>query len=220
LLTAGARIAIFTAMKNALVILLLATSPLAAQQRGLVVANDSGYALQPGDVINVNVWGHEEFSGQFQVNEQGIIEYPGIGELNTNALRLNEVRDTLRTALGNIFNRPFVTVTPLFRMAVLGHIQNPGLYTVDPTMTVFDMIALAGGPSRDGDLNKIRLLRNGENIRFSFQDNALHGRTLQDLGVRSGDQVMVNRKSLTSGDLLLGFSAAQVILSLVIIMRQ
>jgi protein involved in polysaccharide export with SLBB domain len=207
-------------MKTAFVVFLLAASPLAAQQRGLVVSNDSIYQLQPGDIINVSVWGHDEFSGQFQVNERGIVEYPGIGELNTNDLHLGQLRDTLRVALGAIFNRPFVTVTPLFRMAVLGHITSPGLYTVDPTMTVFDMIALAGGPSQDGDLNKIQLMRNGENLRFSFQDNALHGRTLQDLGVRSGDQVLVKRKSLTAGDILLGVSAAQLILSLVIIMRQ
>ncbi len=207
-------------MKKTLMVLLLFASPLAAQRRGLVVTNDSIYTLKPGDIIRVDVWGHEEFSGEFQVNVEGIITYPGIGELNTNDLKLNDLRDSVGTALGNIFNRPFVTVTPLFRMAVLGHIMNPGLYTVDPTMTVFDMIALAGGASPDGDLNKIRLLRDGQALRFSFQDNALHGRTLQDLGIRSGDQVFVNRKSITAGDILIALSAAQLLLSIAILVRQ
>jgi protein involved in polysaccharide export with SLBB domain len=66
-------------MRTGLLILLAAVlaGPAAAQEEGLVVIQAaSGYALAPGDLVRIHVWGREEYSGQFQVDEEGKLHYP------------------------------------------------------------------------------------------------------------------------------------------------
>jgi protein involved in polysaccharide export with SLBB domain len=100
----------------------------------------------------------------------------------------------LRTGLERLFSNPFVTITPLFRVAVLGHVRSPGLYTVDPTLSVLDLVALAGGPTPAANTDKITVYRSGAASYVNYEDEALRGRTLAEVGVRSGDEVMVPRK--------------------------
>src|SRR5437879_13092279 len=154
-----------------LVAALLGASPLAAQQippLGAAPAS-GGYALRVGDLVRVEVWGHPEFSGQFVVDESGHLQYPVIGDIEVSSLTIVALRDRMRHGLEQIFKSPFVTVTPLFRMAVLGQVRNPGLYTVNAAFSVLDVVALAGGPAPSGNMNKARLPRGGEAVRLSFE---------------------------------------------------
>ncbi|HXV85543.1 MAG TPA: polysaccharide biosynthesis/export family protein [Gemmatimonadales bacterium] len=192
---------------------------LPAQQPPVVSGAGGGYALRPGDIVRIEVWGQEAYSGQFQVDERGILQYPVMGEIAIDNLTVADLRDRLRQGLETIFNRPFVTVTPLFRMAVLGEVARPGLYTVDPTLSVLDIVAMAGGTSRNGDLNRIRLLRAGAEEQLSFQRESIQGRTLQDIGVRSGDQILVARRPFTRDDLVLVLQGVQIMVSVLILTR-
>jgi polysaccharide export outer membrane protein len=178
----------------------------------VVGAGPASYALRPGDILKVDVWGNEDFSGQFIVDETGRLQYPVLGEIDARNVTLGELRERLRAGLEQIFKSPFVTVTPLFRMAVLGEVRNPGLYTVDPTLSVLDVVAMAGGPAPNGNMNKIRLLRGTETLSLAFRE----GRSLQDMGVRSGDQIFVPRRRFTRDDLNLLLQIASLGLTIAI----
>jgi polysaccharide export outer membrane protein len=192
----------------------LSAGPLLAQQGAPALsAPSSSYTLRPGDVLRVDVWGQQQFSGLFLVDETGHLQYPVIGELEVRNLTVAEVREKVRAGLEQIFKNPFVTVAPLFRMAVLGEVRSPGLYTVDPTLSVLDVVAMAGGPSSAGNMNKIRLLRAGQEQQLSFSQ----GRSLQDMGVRSGDQIVVSRKSFAREDVAFVLGVVQVALSVAIL---
>jgi polysaccharide export outer membrane protein len=167
-------------------------------------------------VIVINVWGQEAFSGNFQIDEDGRILYPILGEIDTRNVTVAELRDTIRTGLETLFNNPFLTVTPQFRISVLGHVLTPGLYTIDPTLTAIDVVAMAGGPSRNGDLNDIRIRRRGETSSVAYGDEGMRGRTLHEVGVRSGDQIYVQRRWFTRDDLMLVLQIAQVALTIAI----
>jgi polysaccharide export outer membrane protein len=169
-------------------------APLLAQDAPIVSQSGGAYSLAPGDLVRVVVWGREEYSGQFQVDEEGQLHYPIIGTIQTQGLTVRELRDTLRTGLERLFTNPFVTVTPLFRVAVLGHVRTPGLYTVDPTLSVLDVVALAGGPASAANMDKLTVYRSGAATVMSQEDAVIHGQTLQTMGIRSGDEIMVPRK--------------------------
>jgi polysaccharide export outer membrane protein len=191
--------------------------PARAQNPGGVVSGaGAAYQLRPGDVLQIRVWGQEAFSGQFQVDETWTIQYPVLGDISVQDLTVAQVRERVRAGLEKLFNQPFVTVTPLFRMAVLGEVRTSGLYTVDPTLSVLDVVAMAGGPSPDGNLRKIRLIRGGRELRVDFEREALAGRTLSEIGVRSGDEIVIPRKWFTRGDFLLLAALLQVGLSIAI----
>ena len=195
-------------------VLSLAGGSVAAQQTTAAApAPTTSYMLRAGDVLKVTVWGHADFSGQFVVDETNHIQFPVIGDIDAHNVSVAELRDRLRAGLDQLFKQPFVTVEPLFRMAVLGQVRSPGLYTVNPTLSVLDVVAMAGGPTPSGSLNKIQLMRGGEALQLSFSK----GSSLQDMGVRSGDQIMVGRKGFSREDLGLILTVAQVALSVAIL---
>ena len=202
--------------------LLLIPVLLAAQDedRGIVTVDDEQYQLRPGDVLRIDVWQQETLSGQYQINELGRLNYPPVGQIQAATMSVAELRDTVRVGLESLFETPFVTVTPLFRLSVLGRVRAPGLYTADPTLTVLDLVAMAGGPDEEGNLNSIRLLRSGAEREVAFERDNLRGLTLQEIGIRSGDQIYVPKRFLTRTDLLTILSATQVILSIIILVRQ
>ena len=208
-------------MRNFLSILALALTavPVAAQDAAVVMSSNTTYTLRPGDVVRINVWGQPQFSGQFQVNETGTIIYPMVGEIQIEGRTVGDLRDSLRVDLEGIFNQPFVSVTPLFRIAVIGEVRAPGLLSVDPTLSLLDVVALAGGTNPDANLNKIRLMRQGEETQLSFRSDEGSAQSLQDIGVQSGDQIYVPRKGITTAEWMILIQLANLLLGVAILVN-
>lgn len=173
----------------------------------------SPLAIRPGDVVRILVWSHPELSGEFPIDENYDLLFPLIGAINVRTLSVAQLRERLNTDLSQLFQRPFLAVTPLFRVAVLGEVLKPGLYSVDPTLSVFDLLALAGGPTRQANTDRLQLIRSGENIRVSLEPATIARATLRELGVHSGDQLVVPRSAFTRED----FGLVIQILSLILL---
>ena len=197
-------------------LLLFPVLPAVAQDQNTTGA-DPSYRLRPGDILVITVWGQAEYSGEFKVDETGHIPYPVLGEIDTREKTMTQIREEIRVGMQRIFNDPFVTVTPQFSIAVLGEVRNPGLFPVDPTLTVLDIVAMAGGPSQNGNINKIQLLRGGQTLDLRFERDRVGALTLQEVGLRSGDQIMVARRGFTNDDLRTLLSILQLGLSVAIL---
>ena len=159
----------------------------------------SELALRPGDVVKIQVWGHDELSGEFPVDENFNLLFPLVGSINVHDVTVSQLRDRLNTELSQMFQRPFFTLTPLFRVAVLGEVYKPGLYSADPTLTVFDLLALAGGATRQAN-DKLQLIRSGQAVRVPLDPQSIARSTLRELGVHSGDQLVMGRATFTKED--------------------
>ncbi len=205
-------------MRNLLCLLFFAVTavPITAQDQS-TAGSGASYMLRPGDVLQIVVWGQEDYSGSFKVDETGKIPYPVLGEIDTRGKTMARIREEIRVALAQIFNAPFVTVTPQFNIAVLGEVRNPGLFSVDPTQTVLDIVAMAGGPNPNGNINTIQLLRGGQTLDLRLERDRVGALTLQEVGLRSGDQIMVARRGFTGDDLRMLLSVLQLGLSVVIL---
>jgi protein involved in polysaccharide export with SLBB domain len=180
----------------------------------------SPLAIRPGDVIRLQVWGHDELSGEYPVDENYNVLFPLIGSINVQHVTVGQLRDRLNTSLGELFQRPFFTLTPMFRVAVLGEVMKPGLYSVDPTLTVVDLLALAGGPTRQANQKKLQLIRGGQAVRVPLDPASIARSTLRELGVHSGDQLVMPRAFLTRDDLGLIINIANFLLLAYITVRR
>ena len=198
-------------------LLLLFPAPPAFAQDQNTTGSVPSYRLRPGDVLVITVWGQEAYSGEFKVDETGHIPYPVLGEIDTRDKTVTQIREVIKAGLEQIFNDPFVTVNPQFSIAVLGEVRNPGLFPVDPTLTVLDIVAMAGGPGPNGNINKIQLLRGGQTLDLRFEQDRVGALTLQQVGLRSGDQIMVARRGFTGDDLRTLLSILQLGLSVAIL---
>lgn len=156
--------------------------------------------LRPGDVVKIQVFGHEELTGEYPVDENFILLLPIIGEINVRDLSVVDLRRRIRAEFAQLYTQSFVSIIPLFRVAVLGEVNRPGLYSVDPTMTIYDVLATAGGATRDAKGSDTRLIRAGQMVQVPMDAAWLARATLRELGVRSGDQISVPRKWLTAND--------------------
>ncbi len=196
----------------------------ASSSGGLPVAtgplvNDSTLALRPGDVIKIQVFGHDDLSGEFPIDENYNLLYPAMGELNVRGMSVQELRTRVRTELGRLFTQPYVAIIPLFRVAVLGEVGRPGLYSVDPTLSVYDLMALAGGPLRSANTRRLSLVRGGQVYRLQMSASSIAQATIRELGVRSGDQLLVPRTTLTREDWLLILQIASVGLGIWVLLK-
>jgi hypothetical protein len=88
----------------------------------------------------------------------------------------------------------------------------------DPTVSVLDVVAMAGGPAPGGNLNGVKLLRDGSQLRLALE-GGIRGHTLQEIGVRSGDQIIVPRRFLTREDVYLLLQITQLIVSVAILVQ-
>ena len=165
------------------------------------VPGDSGrgnLTLRPGDVVKIQVYGHDELSGEFPIDENDSLLLPIIGGFSTTNMTTNDLRGRIRREFGQLYTTSFVSVTPLFRVSVVGEVVHPGLYSVDPTMTIYEILAQAGGTVRTAKESAMRLIRNGQQMRLPVDPASMARATLREIGVRSGDQIVVPRKGITS----------------------
>lgn len=151
--------------------------------------------LHPGDVLRVSVWPDEALSGEFAVEESGLVHVPALGAIQVAGVPLDRLRAELRQRYGEGMRNPVVTVTPLFHVGVLGAVRQPGIYTVTPTHTFFDVIGMAGGFGGEANQQDVRVVREGEVVRVDALRALEEGQGLDALQLRSGDQIVIPQRS-------------------------
>jgi|KBSSwiStaDraftv2_1062776.scaffolds.fasta_scaffold214934_2 protein involved in polysaccharide export with SLBB domain len=150
-----------------------------------------GEPLRPGDVVRLRVWREPDLTGEFPVDETGSVVLPKLGptQVTTEASALLKAR--IVAAYSRFLNHTAIDVTFLRRIQVLGAVRQPGVYPVDPTMTISDVLAVAGGMTGDGDPGRLELIRDGQRLQTTIAGHSL----LSDTRVRSGDQIYVPERS-------------------------
>ncbi|HKO18494.1 MAG TPA: SLBB domain-containing protein [Acidobacteriaceae bacterium] len=152
--------------------------------------NLSGLSLAPGDVIRIEVWRDKEMSGDFPIAADGTITHPLYRELKVAGVPLPAVRDMLRIFLSKFESNPTFTVTPLLRVIVAGEVRQPNILTVPAGTTVAQAIAMAGGPTDRGRLDRVKLVRKGSSQTLDVTRPDASAATSE---LQSGDEVIVAR---------------------------
>jgi polysaccharide export outer membrane protein len=165
--------------------------------------------------VRLKIWREPDLSGDYRVDENGVAVFPKIGPVTVGRLSPDSLSSLLVSGYALYLQHPSIEVTLLRRINVLGEVKNPGLYDVDPTMSLADVMAMAGGVSTEGNSNKIELLRQGERepVRLTPQSR------LADAPLRSGDQLRVPQRSWLSRNgtvVAAGITAAALVATAVV----
>ncbi len=133
---------------------------------GEVTRLAESYKLGSGDQIRVNVFRHEDLSGEFELDGNGRFGMPLVGEIDGNGLSVRELEARIAERLeqGYLVD-PQISVEVLnYRpFYILGEVQNPGSYPFVNGMTVLNAVALAGGFTYRASDSRISLQRGGGN---------------------------------------------------------
>jgi protein involved in polysaccharide export with SLBB domain len=121
--------------------------------------------LAAGDKVRLTVFGEEDLSGEFEVDNTGSLSLPLMGEIKAQGLTPRELEKRITDKLndGYLVNpRVSVAVMNFRPFFILGEVNKPGSYPWVNDMTVINAVALGGGYTPRAKTGEVRLRRNSE----------------------------------------------------------
>lgn len=189
-------------MKGIRIVAVLAVGALQLMTQGASAqeGREEKYFVQPGDILEISVWKEEDLRRDALVRPDGRFSFPLVGDVNANGRSVEELRSEIASALEKYIPDPVVTVTVKSilgnKIYVVGQVNTPGAFVVNPRVDVMQALTLAGGTTPFASLNGIVILRRAADgtqraIPFQYKD-VERGRSLQqNILLTSGDIVVV-----------------------------
>ena len=128
------------------------------------------YVVGAGDELTVTVYGTQLVQRTLKVDDKGFIEFPGLWRLNVGGMMYGDVDELVRKRLQSNFapssNSIHLTLTYARNITVHvgGEVLSPGSYTLPATNSAFNFLLHAGGPSNEGTLRQVKLIRDGKAV--------------------------------------------------------
>jgi polysaccharide biosynthesis/export protein len=148
------------------------------------------YAIGPGDVLRITVWGHDDLSKDYQVSQDGRVPFPLIGSVQAVGLSTGELAKRIRDLLEKDYlvnPQVLVGVKEYLskKVHVMGEAEKPGLFYLTGPTTLLELLSKAGGLSKTAGKDLVL-------VRTEGADGKVHaaGSTILRLDVRkiqSGD---------------------------------
>ena len=150
------------------------------------------FVLSPGDRLRISVWPDSTLSGEFPIEESGFVHLPLLGAVEAARKTVDVLRQELREGYERELQLPVVSLTALFRVSILGGVRFSGVYWVEPSYGLFELISEAGGFTQDAQEDKMIIIRaSGE----SYQIDAARLREAASaeslMRLNSGDRLVV-----------------------------
>jgi polysaccharide export outer membrane protein len=186
-----------------------------------VVTRDRG--LQPGDHLRITVLSDDKnLSGEFEVSPDSTLKHPLYNQVKVAGVPLPMLKERIASFLRRFQREPQLEVEPLFKVTIGGEVKTPNIYLLAPETTVGDALALAGGVTDRGDLDKVTVLREGSKQFVSLTSTVANNAVLR---IQSGDQITVppRHNALTTVSSLtpiLGIAASLLSITFVILARR
>jgi protein involved in polysaccharide export with SLBB domain len=124
------------------------------------------YQLAAGDRVRVSVYGHDDLSGEFEVDGAGQLSLPLIQDVSAEGKTLNELEAIIKVELEpDYLLNPRVSVEVLaYRpFYIMGEVKQPGGYPYVSGMTVINAVALAGGFTYRANKKSLQIMRERTN---------------------------------------------------------
>jgi polysaccharide biosynthesis/export protein len=160
---------------------------------------EGDYKLHAGDSITVSVWKELELQRKVVIRPDGRFSFPLAGEVQAAGRSADQVRSDIEGALKPYIPEAVVAVmvedVSGNRVYVIGQVTKPGMYVMNPQLTVIQALSLAGGGTPFAKLDRITVIRGKgtaqKTMPFRY-DQVVEGKSLQqNITLESGDVVLV-----------------------------
>jgi protein involved in polysaccharide export with SLBB domain len=158
---------------------------------------NSSYIINPGDNINLRLWGAYQFSGTQTVDPQGNIFIPNIGPLKVAGISNGNLQSVITAAVRKIYVSNVSVYAALeqaqpVKVLVTGFVNQPGNYGGLANDTVLAYLDRAGGVDQErGSYVDVQVLRNGQHIKYiNLYDFLLAGQ-IKQFSFKDGDVIVV-----------------------------
>ena len=163
------------------------------------MATGADFVIGPQDVLGVLFWRDQEMSGDVTVRPDGMITLPLIRDVQAAGLKPDQLADRIQQAAREFIAQPSVTVVlrqmNSRKVFITGEVTHPGAYPLASSMTVMQLIAIAGGLTEFAEPKNISIMRvQGSETTifdFNYKDVAKGKKREQNIVLKPGDTVVV-----------------------------
>lgn len=166
-------------------------------------AFNNSYVINPGDTVQLRMWGAYQFSGNLTVDPQGNIFIPNVGPVKisgmTNGLLQRAVEQKVREIYrANVGVYAALETAQPVKVFVTGFVTQPGYYGGVSADSVLSYLDRAGGVDPDrGSYVDVEIRRNGViQQRVNLYEFLLSG-NLQPFSFKDGDVIVVAPRKYT-----------------------
>ncbi|MHB2020247.1 MAG: polysaccharide biosynthesis/export family protein [Candidatus Xenobia bacterium] len=188
------------------------SQPVAAQQATPTPASSSlqvsaGRPLLIGDELEISIVSLPTESRTVKIRQDGSFYMPMFGEVSAAGLTIPELRQRLEKKLSKDLRDPSVEVglkaMAPSQVVILGEVNKPGQYNIEPGCTLTDLIAKAGGTTADANSGAATLVRQGKSTVVSIVP-PVPGAEVDTTELESGDVIYIKtaEKASVTGEVI------------------
>ena len=160
------------------------------------------YIVGEGDILTIKVFDNKELDTTVRVGGDGIINMPLVGQIKVGGMHVSAISNYIENLLadGYIVSpqvNVFVEEYRSKKVTILGQVNKPGLYELQGSISLLELISRAGGLAEDagGQITIKRKTDTEENERkvINIQMARLieQGETSLNISVLDGDSIYV-----------------------------
>lgn len=123
------------------------------------------YRINPGDELDIYVWGEERLQRSVKVLPDGTFAFPLVGQVHALGKLPTEIEADISRGLRAQYRDqvPQVTVgvraTTGMQIYVVGKVRSPGVLSPGRYINALEAIVMAGGPAEFADLGGVAIVR-------------------------------------------------------------
>lgn len=142
-------------------------------QPNLNMATPKNYILGPGDELNITLSGLNETDIDAKLSRDGSIKVEYVGLISLTGLTIEQAKQRIFARMAKSYPALTMGKTKLnlslsngrsIRVTVIGEVERPGAYQVSALATVFNVVYITGGPTLNGTLRNIQVIRNNKMV--------------------------------------------------------
>jgi polysaccharide export outer membrane protein len=157
------------------------------------------YTIGADDVLSVVFWRDKELTSDVTVRPDGKISLPLLNDVHASGLTPAQLKDRIVEESKKYVEDPNVTVVvkdiKSRKVFITGEVRKPGPYSMSGTISVLQLISIAGGLADYAKPEKIMIVRseNGKQMSFRFNyKEVIEGKKLaQNIDLKPGDAIIV-----------------------------
>ena len=177
----------------------------------LKLATPVNYILGPGDVLQVSVYGVQEFSASIPVSVEGKVTIQYVGQIPVSGMSIEAATQKIRNAFAKVYStinsgqsQVSVSLSRIrtIKVTLIGSKQ-PGNYSISSLATVYNALFLGGGPGKNGSYRNIELLRDNKVYRtIDIYHFLVNGDQSDNVGLKDNDVIRIpayNQRVMVEG---------------------
>jgi polysaccharide export outer membrane protein len=182
----------------AVVFFLLGGPGLFAQEEPVPIVKE--YRIGPKDLLEITVFELPELNQTVRVSEDGTITVPLLGQVKIEGLTKDEVENKIGGLLEEKYLKNprvsvFIREYQSKLVAVIGAVENPGMYEIVGSMTLLQVVSKAGG-FKENASDELFVLRAGEGgsknrIVIDLDDLLINGNHELNIPVQPNDVINI-----------------------------